>query len=308
MTVAIGSIYAHLPVVPAEGQYRMGSTLQGAVDDLYFNTTQPDGTRLLCAEPEGWEGLSFLTPIDQAGGRDGGLIGPSSVAPRILPVNGVMVAPNPAVLRQQIRSLRARLGPRKTVVWDQFDFGVGRRMGMVCRAQGDFVATPVRGHQRGGVAAPFSFTLVAANPPWKFATGAAQTQCMGLPASVTSGRTYNRTFNWNYGASTNPGGQITVRNDGDIDAWPVITMQGQVDGPIVTNETNGGGFIMTSNLASGQSVTIDSRTGVITPSQYRIVGRPFPLSPGDNTIRWRATSGLYAADAQLCVTWRSTWE
>lgn len=308
MTASLGSIYAHLPDVPAEGQYRMGSTLGGASDDLWFNTTLDDGTRIAAGEPTGWEGLEFITPIDQVGGRDGGLVGPSSVGPRVLPVQGLMVAPDAPSLRRQIRSLRSRLGPRKTVVWDQYDFGVGVRMGLVCRPQGDFVATPVKGHQRGGVAVAFSFTLVAANPPWKFGTGAALQSCMGLPASTVSGRTYSKTYPWNYGASTNPGGEMTVINDGDIDAYPVFTITGAVDSPVITNETTGGGFVLTSTLLSGQTVQIDGRTGVITPSQYRIAGRPFPLVPGANTIRWRATSGMFTPDATLCLTWRPTWE
>lgn len=308
MTAPVANVYAHIPAVPDEGQYRMGRTLDFQVDDLYLNTTHDDGTIIVAGEPEGWEGLEFITPVDQAGGRDGGLVGPSSVAPRILAVTGAMVAVNPTILRTRIRELRARLGPRSTVVWDQYAHDAGRRMGLVCRAQGDFRATPVMGHQRGGVATQFTFTLIAANPPWKFSTGAAESQCIGLPASTTSGRTYSKTFSYNYGLSTNPGGSMTINNAGDIDTWPVFTISGAVDGPIVTNETTGDAFLVTSNLASGETMTIDSRTGVITPSSRRLVGRPFALKPGDNTIRWRATSGMFAPDAQLCLSWRPTWE
>jgi hypothetical protein len=302
------NIHAHLPVTQLESRYRMGAGLSDAADDIWFNTTLDNGVRIACAEPDGWEGLDFLTPIDQAGGRDGGLIGPQSVAPRVIQVRGAMVSPSAAVHRQQIRLLRGKLGPRKVVVWDQHDFGENVRMGLVCRAQGDFRAITVQGNENGGVAATFSFNLVAANPPWKYGTGAPESACVGLPASEVSGRTYDRSYDWNYGATTNPGGVIYALNRGDIDSWPVIEVTGPVDMPIITNESNGGAFLISGNIPAGETVRIDSRTGIVSPSQYRLVGRPFPLSPGQNTVRWRATSGSFTPDAQLCLTWRPTWE
>lgn len=307
MTAPVANPYAHIPAIPAEGQYRLGASLEPAASDVMINTTLPDGTCLVIEEPEGWEGIQFITPIDQAGGRDGGLLGPQSVAVRELRCVGAMVAPTAQVLRQRIRQMRAMLGPRKQVVWEQYDFGVLVRMGMVCRAQGDFNATPVMGHQYGGVATRIQFTLVASTP-WKYATGTANQSCMGLPVSAVTGRTYNKTYSWNYGATTNPGGFMNVVNAGDIEAWPVITVTGPVDNPVISNESTGASFTLTSVVPAGQTVTIDSRTGNISPSSYRIVGRPFPLRPGNNTIRWRATSGTFTPDASLCVAWRSTWE
>jgi hypothetical protein len=290
MTLAL-NIYAHLPTVATQGQYRMGADLIASADDVWFNTTLEDGTHIVCGEPEGWEGLDFIMPLDQAGGRDGALTGPQSVAPRVLSIQGAMVAPDARTLRQRIAQMRAMLGPRKTVVWDQFDFGQDVRMGMVCRAQGGFRAPPIVGDQPGGVATRFSFDLVAANPPWKLGTGAATQACAGLPTGSVSGRTYSKTYNFNYGAFTNPGGYLNANNVGDIDAWPVYTVRGPVDYPVITNEATGEGFVVNSVIPAGQTVTIDSRTGIVSPSSYRIAGRVFAIHPGNNTIRWRATSG-----------------
>lgn len=308
MTAPVLNINAHFPAGSPDTQYRLGASLETEPDDLWINGTTPLGVHIAASEPEGWEGLTYLTPIDQAGGRDGGLVGPQSVGPRVLNVKGAMVAPSPAALRQQIRLLRAKLGPRKVVVWDQFDYGENRRMGLVCRSQGDFRAIAINGTANGGVAARYSFNLVAANPPWKYGVGPADSDCVGLPVSEVSGRTYDRSYDWNYGPTANPGGVMYLTNVGDIDSWPVIEVTGPVDMPIITNETNGGAFIITSDIPAGQVVRIDSRTGIVTPSGYRLVGRPFPLAPGQNTIRWRATSGSFTPDAQLCFTWRPTWE
>jgi len=300
--------YAHLPAVSTDGRYRLGDGFTDLPDDFWWNTEHDDGTLTACEEPEGWEGVEFITPIDTSGGRDGGLDGPQSVGPRVLPIEGMIVAPDAATLRNKIRTLRAKLGPRKRVVWDQFDFGVGVRMGLICRSQGDFKATPVPGNQLGGVATLVKFSLVAANPPWKMITGADEFVDIGLPSGAVTGRTYNKTYNYTYGAATNPGGSALAVNQGDVDAWPMFTITGPVDSPIITNETTGDAFLVVGTIASGATVTIDSRTGVVVPSSTRLVGRPWKLVPGDNTVRWRASSGSFDPNANLRVSWRSTWE
>lgn len=300
--------YAHLPTVPDQGKYRLGDGFSNLANDFWWNAEHDDGTLTACDEPDGWEGVEFITPIDTSGGRDGGLDGPQSVGPRVLPVKGMIVAPDAATLRNKIRELRSKLGPRKRVVWDQYDFGVARRMGLIARSQGDFRATPVPGNQLGGVATQVTFTLVAANPPWKMATGVSEFVDIGLPTGAVTGRTYNKTYNYTYGAVTNPGGSNLAVNAGDMDAWPTFTITGPVDNPVITNETTGDSFLVVGIIGAGQTVTIDARTGVVVPASTRLVGRPWKLVPGNNTVRWRATSGSFDPNANLRVSWRSTWE
>jgi hypothetical protein len=297
-----------MPTVPLEGRYRLGDGLDVMADDFWWNAEHDDGTLTACAEPEGWEGVEFITPIDTAGGRDGGLDGPQSIGPRVLPVAGMLVARDSGTLRNKIRALRRKLGPRKRVVWEQHDFGVGVRMGLVCRSQGDFRATPVPGSQLGGVATMVTFTLVAANPPWKVGTGPAEFIDIGLPSAAVTGRTYNKTYNYNYGAVVNPGGAGTAVNSGDVDAWPLFEITGPVDSPIITNETTGRAFTVSGTILAGSTLTIDARSGVVTPASFRLVGRPWSLQTGPNFIRWRATSGSFDPNANLRVIWRSTWE
>lgn len=303
MTAAIDSP-RYLPPVDVTKTYRLGRSLaNGDEADFYFNALLSDGTQTIAAEPDGWEGAEYVTPIDTAGGRDGGLVGPQSMAPRSLAVQGLVVAPDLPSLRRRIQQIRVLLRPRTTCVWEQYDHAAGERMALVCRSEGTFVANPVS--QR---AAQVTFNLVAANPPWKYSVGQADRQCMALPSGVVTGRTYDKTYSWNYGSGTNPGGAMTVENRGGKESWPVFDVTGPVDSPIITNETTGQAFVIVQNIPAGQTVTIDARTGVVTPLNYRLVGRPWWLDPGINTIRWRATSGGTNIDAELCLTWRSTWE
>lgn len=299
------NVMAYLPPVPSGAQYRLGGSLIEADTDIWLNGTDAAGVRTSFAEPEGWEGLEFITPVDTAGGRDGGLIGPPSVAPRILDVEGAAVAPSPVALRRWIAALRAKLGPRKQVVWDQLDQDTGIRYGMVCYAQGDFTAHVVPGN--GGVAATIQFTLIAANPPWKLSSGAAQELCTGLPAEQdVGGRSYDKAYDWTYGGSDPQGGFIFATNQGSITAWPVLTITGPVDTPTISNVTTGLSFVINANIGAGSSVVIDARTGLVDPALYRLVGRPWGLAEGSNTIRWRDSTGTFHPDAELCVSWRHT--
>jgi len=300
--------YASLPAVPVDGQYRLGAALAESPDDFWFNTQHADGTLIVVGEPTGWEGVEYVTPIDTVGGRDGGLDGPGSIAPRELPVSGLMVAPDGATLRRKIRALRQLLRNRSRVVWEQYDFGEAARMGLVCRSSGDFRATPEMGHDYGGVATQVSFTLVAANPPYKYLTGAAEYIDIGLPVDVVSGRTYSKTYSYNYGLILNPGGMRQAVNRGDVDAYPIFEITGPVNSPVISNESTGRSFLLVGNVPALTKVTIDSRSGKVDPATYRLVGRPWVLAPGNNNIRWRASSGSFNPSANLRVIWRSTWE
>jgi hypothetical protein len=303
------------PVPSLNDRYRMGPGFAEAPDlDYWWNYQWPDGTYTACAEPSGWESLNYITPIDQVGGRDGGLIGPQSVAPRQIELEAAIVAPDAPTLRTHIARIRRLFGPtglpgpRDPIVWEQYDYATGRRLALITRPSGDMRFSVVPGTTEGGVAAVASATLIAANPPWKFQSGAAaEFVQVGLtnPALI-SGRTYDKTFNYTYGAATSPGGEMIAINGGDLAAYPVFTVTGDVDLPIITNITTGLSFQVNKTLAAGEVVTIDADTGVVTPASVRLIGRPFPLAPGANTIRWRSASGTYYPAALLRLDWRST--
>lgn len=301
------------PDASAQGCYRMGPLFVPDPVDVVWNTAAADGTRLV-AQSHGWDGLDYLTPIDQVGGRDGGLLGPQSVGPRMIDVDAAVVAPTAALLRQHIARVRRILGPqnltgvRQPIVWQEYDHGAGQFLALVARPVGKFDPRPVRGHVEGGVAASIRFTLVAANPPWKYLSGNPQSQCTGLPnPALLGGRTYDKTFDYTYGAATNPGGEMTVTNSGDLSAYPVFTITGPADMPVIQNVTTGQAFTVNANIAAGQTVVIDARTGVITPGTVRLIGRPFTLAAGANTIRWRTLVDSYDPAASLCLSWRSTY-
>ncbi len=144
--------------------YRMGYDYVSGAEDFTFNYRLADGTNTAVAEPEGWEGVEYLTPLDQVSGRDGALVGPASVGPMILEVVGAMVAPDPQTLRANIERIRHLLGPKRlpgprpAVVWEQWDFRTGQPLAVLARPVGKFSATPMVGvSMKPG---PTVFTLI----------------------------------------------------------------------------------------------------------------------------------------------------
>ena len=296
---------ASMPDTPSQVWYRLGSGFTTDDTDVWWNRIEDTGLLSMAEEPAGWEAVDYNVQLDQVGSRDGALIGPTSIGPKQLAIKAAVVSPSPLLLRQRIARVRQLL--RGVVVWEQFDFGVGERLAMLCRAEGAFRPSPPFGHQLGGIASQLTFDLVSGRP-LKYSTGAAQQLPLGLPTGVTSGRTYSKTYSFNYGGVVNPGGAGIAVNRGDEWAAPLFTILGPVPQAVIRNDTTGAEFSLGAAVAAGQTVTISADTGIVVPASTRIVGTPFLLAPGPNVIRWRTAVGTTSADAQLTLTWRSTWQ
>lgn len=312
MTVA--NPWAVIPVTGMEQRCRMGPLLTESPGiDFWWNTQLPNGTHTV-ADALNWGKTGYITPIDQVGGRDGGVLGPPSITPKTLDINAMLSAPTPQALHEAIEQARYVLGPqtqsgpRGPVVWEQHDYRTGVRLGLVTRPVGDFDPIPVSGHVPGGYAATVRFSLVAANPPWKYRAGALESASAPLlnPA-LLGGRTYSKTYNWSYGSSSSPGGELVALNTGNLEAAPVFIVRGPALNPIITNATTGQSFQVLATLTAADTVTIDARSGTITPGTVRISGAPFNLAPGSNTIRWRSVDDAFDPAALLTVQWRSTY-
>lgn len=308
------STWASFPVPELTSQVRMGlGLIEDPATDFWWNRQLDDGSYTVI-NLDDWQKLTFVTPIDEVGGRDGGLDGPPSVAPKSLSAEALVVAPTAELLWQNIARVRRLLGGgqatglRPAIYVEQYDWGAGERLALRVRPEGDFTAPPVSGHVPGGLAAPFRFSLVAANPPWKLKAGPVEEAQAGLlnPALI-SGRTYDKTYDYTYGSSSAPGGELVANNTGDLPAQPLFVVKGTANNPIIHNVTTGQEFQVLASLGDSDTVTIDTRTGIVAPGNVRLSGRPFLLAPGINTIRWRDANDAYDPDALLTVQWRSTY-
>jgi len=296
------------PVPAVTAQYRLGTAETAGPTDVVYNTQHADGTFVNCKDPEGIHGLDFQTPIDQAGGRDGGLVGPTSIGPRTVDLDALYVAPTPQVLWQKVAAVRSLLTLKKPLVFEWFDYGYGLTLALLMWPSGKFQTTTQMSQVPGGLAIGTHITLVAASP-WKYLSGSGESTHVGLinPALVT-GRTYDKTYSYNYGAASNPGGTIIATNLGDSPAYPVFTITGPVNFPTITNVTTGQSFQVNAAIAAGTTAVIDASNGSVTPANLRLIGRPFTLAPGANTIRWTDSLAAYDPAADLRLDWRSTFQ
>jgi len=302
------STWGAFPVPAATAQYRMGLGFSAAPGDFVFNTKHSDGSYVVCKDIEAIHGLELLTPIDLAGGRDGGLVGPTSIGVRTPELNALFVAPTPQLLWLKVAALRSLLAAKKPLVLEWYDWGYGLNLSLVTWPTGKFQTTSIFSHQPGGLAMSVNFQLVAASP-WKYLSGGGETVSAGLvnPTLIT-GRTYDKTYSYTYGSSSSPGGVLTANNQGDQQAYPLFTITGPVNTPTVTNVTTGQAFQVLAVIAAGTTVTIDAQTGAVSPANIRLAGRPFTLAPGPNTIRWTDSLAAYDPAAQLRLDWRSTFK
>lgn len=139
------------------------------------------------------------------------------------------------------------------------------------------------------------------------------------PFAPSAGLSYPVTYPKAYGAAGTGAGSIAA-NAGDWETWPTITITGPTTGvltnPQLDNVTTGLTLALTANggvsISTGQSLqivmhprdrSIAFTTGASRYGQY--TGDFWPLAPGDNEIRFRASGDTTGATAT--VTWRSAW-
>ncbi|MFE1949930.1 hypothetical protein ACFW9D_05610 [Streptomyces sp. NPDC059524] len=95
---------------------------------------------------------------------------------------------------------------------------------------------------------------------------------------------------------------------GTAPTWPVIRVNGPCANPTITHVTSGRALTVTTTLAVGEWVEIDTRPGWRTVLRENggsvpLTGRidEFTLTPGINEVRWQATDNTLTST--LAVTW-----
>lgn len=116
------------------------------------------------------------------------------------------------------------------------------------------------------------------------------------PAIATSGRTYNKTYNYSYGGAAS--GNALVMNNGTTYYWPVILINGPCINPFIQNVTTGQTMNLSITLGVGDVLTIDmdAKTIVLNGTASRmnayVPGSTWwYLVPGTNNILFNAASG-----------------
>lgn len=270
---------------------------------LVLNDEDADGSLWACEEPEGWNGTSAETPIEDRAYGDGGYAGETTFAPLVLTWTGTTVCPDRATMRAAIRRLRAVAQTRVPILYTQTDDPVD--LSVWLRATGQPKIAPF-----DGLGFEWSFTMLAPDPFRFDAAQAAVELSTGL-ARNAPGRLYPRLYSYVYGGGVEQGA-LVFDNAGDEWAQGRYRLVGPVIEPRVVNQTTGEAAGWTITLGALDELVLDTATELVTlnGTPYygdRVPGFVFPrLAPGDNVVRWSG-SGIPNPAARLYLSAASTW-
>ena len=163
-----------------------------------------------------------------------------------------------------------------------------------------FDMTRINGRRADG-----ELEFFAPDPRWYSAT--LHSVVMGL-SQATSGRGYNRSYNYGYGGAVS-NDTFLINNAGTFPTLPTIVITGPVSNPTIVNTTTGQTikFLITLDTLDTLTVNFAERTVMLnsTASRYYTkVGDFFELKKGDNSLKYIA-NGYTASTAT--VSWRDAW-
>lgn len=118
----------------------------------------------------------------------------------------------------------------------------------------------------------------------------ASTQKITVSVPTGGGATYPAIYPLTYAAKV--GGSQIITNAGDSDTFPIVTFNGPLTSPYITNQTTGVSFQANISLLAGDVLVVDMANktmilnGTTNAMQYfNITNTWLSLQPGDNLIK-----------------------
>jgi hypothetical protein len=99
---------------------------------------------------------------------------------------------------------------------------------------------------------------------------------------------------------------VSITNNGDVEYYPSITINGSVENPTVTNTTTGESFSFDYDLEAGGSIEVYYQTGEVFAKKgsadiyENLTGDLFKLATGTNSIRF--TADTFSSSASIDIT------
>jgi hypothetical protein len=231
---------------------------------------------------------------------DGSAWGPKTLGARTIVLSGACTGPRPQLgaMRDQLAALACS---RDTAPLAITDSGVGRTLTADTRAGTDqFQLTWL-----SPIAYRWQVTLTAADPVLYEDTWQQAELITTTPGG--SGRTYQRTYGWQYASPTLPNSAL-LPNSGNWPAPVYVLYTGDLSASVLTDES--GGVINVDVLQPGSQLALDTSTltaqaaGGLSRASFILPGSVPMLIPPAMTVRWH----LHATGAgSLVLSWRSAW-
>ena len=139
---------------------------------------------------------------------------------------------------------------------------------------------------------------------------ASNEQTADMLFAAAQGRTYNRSFNYTYGAGS-ASITTTINNAGWATTYPTITINGPITNPVIGNVTQNAQMNFTGTYSSADLLVVDLYNKLITlngsPARNTLIsGTWFSAQPGNNQFFFTGT-GTLIGTTKAVVTWQSAY-
>lgn len=218
-------------------------------------------------------------------GQDGGFLDALYSDMRTIVMAGTAYAP-PGTIEQYLDSLYTNYAPNSSPQPFYFKHpGVNQRT-IFCKSLG--VKCDTDSLRRFGSGA-IQIQLQSEDPN-KYEEAVSFSGTVGV---ASTGRAYNKAFNYGYGGTGLAGG-CTVTNTGKKTTGGILTLT-NVDNAVLINDTTGETLNIGMNIGAGLSLAIDlfNKTAILNGTANRrdvITGQFFLFAPGDTFLRFNGTS------------------
>lgn len=170
------------------------------------------------------------------------------------------------------------------------------------------IAAPKMSQDRDVMHARRAFVFRADNPHWYDPTLESETIYLGALGGLT--------FPWFDGVAelafteTEIDTDADMVNDGELDTWPTVVINGPVDNPAVTNDTTGQTIgvtqtmdvndTLTFDMAAKTALFYDDGAGTVAEVNLSTGSEYWPLKVGHNLV---AITGAGATEGSVVVSW-----
>jgi hypothetical protein len=272
-----------------------------AVAGWAANTVDDDGVEWWVTEEDGWSGPPEIRlELASRPQRDGSFDAPSFRSARVITLGGTAIAPDPDGRERAKDRLAALLADGSRLA----DLLVRERT-IERRAR-----VRLSGQTKIADQTPYSFAWsvqLTAPDPIRYGADDHVASC-GLPQP---GHGLAFPLGWPLTFGEPSGGSLLLSNIGTVPTWPVWTITGPCDQPIIRNASTGEWLAFGLRLAEGDSLLVDTaartvRLGAASRRSALLPGsRWFALPPGETTVQFDALRT--DTPAVLSVTWQDAW-
>lgn len=251
----------------------------------------------------GLDNAPYRTTERQHEGTDGSFMDAEFEKGRSIIIDGTVYG-GASQVEPYLDSLKANFAPSRTLMPFYFkQLGVEERYMRVKPLGCKYDIGTIRRVGRGEV----QFSMFAEDP--RIYSSALNSIDISQDPVITSGRSYNKSYNYSYGPPISPVGQ-NLFVGGNRPTPALITIFGISAFPKIINETLGITMDFDITVQSGETLTIDSQyhtvrlNGVANRRSSLINPNWFSLLPGVNYIRYRTQ---FAGSSYINVQWHDAW-